>query len=63
MHRLNPKPTHKPVEEYYKALAQFKVLRVTHEGAVRSAFQDLLAACARQFNWTCAVLKMAETGV
>ena len=52
MHRLNLKPTHKPVEEYYKALAQFKVLRVTHEGAVRSAFQDLLAACGRQFNWT-----------
>ena len=52
MQKLNLKPTHKPVEEYYRALQQFKSLRVKHEGAVRSAFQDLLAACARQFNWT-----------
>ncbi len=52
MHNLNLKPTHKPVAEYYKALGQFKALRVSHEGAVRSAFQDLLAACGRQFNWT-----------
>jgi predicted helicase len=52
MQKLNLKPTHKPVAEYYRALAQFKSLRVRHEGAVRSAFQDLLAACGRQFNWT-----------
>ena len=30
MPRLNLKPTHKPVEEYYKALTQLKVLRVTY---------------------------------
>ena len=51
MHNLNLKPTHKPVAEYYKALGQFKALRVSHEGAVRSAFQDLLDACCSQFNW------------
>ena len=49
---LNLKPTHKPVEDYYAALAQFEQLEVRHEGAVRSAFQSLLQGCARQFDWT-----------
>ena len=52
MTNLNLKPTHKPVEDYYAALAQFEQLEVRHEGAVRSAFQSLLQGCARQFNWT-----------
>ena len=52
MQTLNLKPSHKPVAEYYRALEQFKTLRVSHETAVRSAFQNLLEACSRQFNWT-----------
>ena len=52
MTNLNLKPTHKPVEDYYAALAQFEQLEVRHEGAVRSAFQSLLQGCARQFDWT-----------
>ncbi len=52
MPKLNLKPTSTHVKAYYAALAQFKSLRVTHETAVRSAFQDLLAACGRQFGWT-----------
>ena len=36
---------------YYQALAQFKSLNVSHESAVRAAFQNLLEACARQFGW------------
>ncbi len=38
MEKLNLKPTHKPVQNYYEALRQFKTIGVSHEGAVRSAF-------------------------
>ncbi len=51
MERLNLKPTHKPVQNYYEALRQFKTIGVAHEGAVRSAFQTLLESCGRQFGW------------
>ncbi|MCC6124325.1 MAG: N-6 DNA methylase [Pirellulales bacterium] len=47
MASLNLKPTHKAVAAYYDALAQFEKLGVKHEGAVRSAFQNLLEHCAR----------------
>jgi hypothetical protein len=33
-------------------LRQFDDLGVTHETAVRSAFQGLLDHCARQHDWT-----------
>ena len=46
------KPTHKPIKAYHAALKQFDLLDVTHETAVRSAFQSLLEYCARQFNLT-----------
>jgi hypothetical protein len=52
MHRLELKPTHKPVQNYYSAPRQFDDLGVTHETAVRSAFQSLLDYCARQRDWT-----------
>lgn len=52
MEKLNLKSTHKPVVAYYEALEQFKSLRVSHESAVRAAFQNLLEACGRQFKWT-----------
>jgi predicted helicase len=52
MATLNLKPTHKPVAAYYDALAQFGRLGVKHEGAVRSAFQNLLEHCARQAGRT-----------
>ncbi len=48
---LNLKPTHKAVATYYDALARFRNLGVKHETAVRSAFQELLEHCARQFDW------------
>ena len=51
MERLNLKSTHKPVQNYYEALRQFKTIDVSHEGAVRSAFQTLLENCGRQFDW------------
>ena len=41
-----------PVKSYYAALDQFARLGVTHETAVRAAFQTLLETCARQCGWT-----------
>ena len=52
MPTLNLKPTHKPVKAYYESLNQFDRLGITHETAVRSAFQSLLESCGKQFNWT-----------
>ena len=52
MPTLNLKPTHKPIKNYYAALDQFNRLGVTHETAVRSAFQSLLQHCAQKLNWT-----------
>ena len=52
MPALNLKPTHKPVKSYYAALDQFAQLGITHETAVRAAFQSLLEHCARQCGWT-----------
>ena len=52
MPTLTLKPTHKPIKAYYAALKQFDRLGVTHETAVRSAFQSLLEYCGRQFNLT-----------
>ena len=49
---LTLKPTHKPIKAYDDAIKQFDRLGVTHETAVRSAFQSLLEYCARQFNLT-----------
>jgi hypothetical protein len=51
MERLNLKPTHRPVQGYYDSLRQFKNIDVSNEGAVRSAFQNLLEHCSRQFGW------------
>ena len=52
MPTLTLKPTHKPVREYYTALDRYAQLGVTHETAVRSAFQFLIESCGRQFDWT-----------
>jgi len=46
------KPTHKPVKNYYAALQQLAAQGATHEGAVKTAFQGLLEACASQRQWT-----------
>ncbi len=52
MYQLTLKSSNKPVIEYYEALEKFKHLGITHEGAVRSAFQTLLESCGKQFSWT-----------
>ncbi len=51
MQRLNLKATHKPVRDYYHALQQFARIGVSHETAVRGAFQTLLESCGSQFGW------------
>ncbi len=51
MPTLELKPTHKVVAAYYASLAKFEKLGIKHETAVRSAFQELLESCARQFDW------------
>lgn len=51
MERLNLKPTHKAVQNYYQSLKEFESLGVSHEGAVRTAFQNLLETCGKQFGW------------
>ncbi len=46
------KPTHKAVKSYYAALATYADQAVDHEGAVRSAFQNLLAETGHKVGWT-----------
>ena len=52
MPKLNLKPTHKAVRDYYESLDKFNRLGVVHETAVRSAFQGLLQWCGRKLNLT-----------
>jgi hypothetical protein len=46
------KPTHTAVKAYYETLHQYGQLHIDHEGAVRSAFQDLLSKCGRKLHLT-----------
>ncbi len=46
------KPTHKAVKSYYAALETYADHSVEHEGALRSAFQNLLADTGRKVGWT-----------
>ena len=52
MPTLNLKPEYKSVRAYYESLEDYDRIGVTHETAVRSAFQSLLESCGRQFKWT-----------
>ncbi len=50
MPTVKPKP--KDIKEYYAALEAYGKQGVTHEGALRSAFQNLLAETGRRASWT-----------
>ena len=52
MKKLNLKPTHKPIRDYYKALEQYAQHQITHEGAVSNPFAILLDLCAKKINAT-----------
>ena len=51
MPALNLKPGHKVIKDYYHSLEEFDHFGVTHESAVRSAFQTLLEGCGKQRGW------------
>ena len=48
MPTLNIKPTHKPIKNYYAELEEYAKIGAEHEGAVRTAFQNLLQHYCRQ---------------
>jgi hypothetical protein len=48
----NVRPNHKAVRDYYAALETYANQSVEHEGALRSAFQNLLSETGRKFGWT-----------
>ena len=48
MPTLNIKPTHKPIKNYYTELEEYAKVGAEHEGAVRTAFQNLLQYYCRQ---------------
>ena len=52
MPKLNLKPTHKAVRDYYESLEELDRVGAVHEGAVRSAFKELLSWCGRKLKMT-----------
>ena len=52
MPKLNLKPTHKAIRDYYATLQQYDKHDATHEGAVSNPFAFLLDTCAKQVNAT-----------
>ena len=48
MPHLNIRPTHKPIKNYYAELREYDSVGAEHEGAVRTAFQNLLQHYCRQ---------------
>src|ERR1051325_11151849 len=50
MRTLSLKPNHKKVATYQESLSAFAQLGVTHESAVRAAFQALLEDCTALVN-------------
>ena len=45
------KPTHNEIKRYYEELADYATHEVAHETAVRTAFQNLLAATCKKAGW------------
>ena len=52
MPKLNLKPNHKAIRDYYATLQQYEQQGIRHEGAVSSPFEGLLHTCAKQVNAT-----------
>ena len=52
MPKLNLKPNHKAIRDYYTTLQEYDKHDITHEGAVSNPFAFLLDACAKQVNAT-----------
>ena len=52
MPKLNLKPNHKAIRDYYATLQQYAQHNIIRESAVSSPFETLLHACAKQINAT-----------
>ena len=52
MQKLNLKPNHKAIRDYYTTLQQYDKHAIRHEGAVSAPFGTLLQAYAKQVNAT-----------
>ncbi|MYK18323.1 DNA helicase, partial [Candidatus Poribacteria bacterium] len=52
MPKLNLKPSHKSIRDYYATLQQYQQHDIRHEGAVSLPFETLLHTCAKQINAT-----------
>ena len=52
MPKLNLKPSHKALRDYYATLQAYDKHSITHEGAVSSHFETLLNVCAKQVDAT-----------
>ena len=50
MSKLNLKPNHKSIRDYYVTLQQYAQHAVRHEGAVSNPFAFLLDTCTKQVN-------------
>ena len=53
---------HPAVRQYYTLLKEFKNQRVKHEGAVSTAFENMLTALAKQRGWIFIPLLSLKTG-
>ena len=61
MPTLNIKPTHKPIKNYYAELEAYTKIGAEHEGAVRTAFQNLLQHYCRQVDLILVCEKTRQT--
>jgi hypothetical protein len=59
MQQLEIKPSHKPIKQYYAALAEFEKHGATKETSVRAAFQEILTTYAGKKKWSF----IAEEGI
>ena len=52
MPKINLKPNHKAIRDYYATLQQYEQQGIRHEGAVSNPFAFLLDTCTKQVNGT-----------
>ena len=51
MSRINLKPTHRSVDEYYRSLHDYSQFGFFNEGSVSPPFAILLESAAKQVKW------------
>jgi hypothetical protein len=56
------KPTHKWIKQYYAALQSYCEHKVTHEGALETAFQHLLDETAKAHGWKLILKQTLKVG-